>query len=199
MGGALPSLPERFSLAFAVHPDGISASIIAAWRNEDGKAVPGLLEHRRGIEWVAAALVKISRKYTVPITYDSGSQQAALVVELLNRAKPRPKLDPRLFADVKKSASLVVDEVERGNVEHYRQPELDQAVQVTVRRGTKLSTAWALGRSEPNDDITPPLRRGRSRSSHTTSRSRNRHRGRRGWSHEPVRGDHARVHRRQVS
>ncbi|WP_157156255.1 hypothetical protein [Diaminobutyricimonas sp. LJ205] len=153
-GGALPSPPPRFGLAFACHPDQLSGSILAAWRTDDGKAVPLLLETKRGVDWMAAALIRYSRKYSMPIVYDSGSQVASLVVEALNRARPRPKLDPQVFMGVKKGASLIVDEVARGNVEHYRQPELDAAVTVAVKRGTKLGNAWALGRREPDDDIT---------------------------------------------
>lgn len=154
-GGSLPPLPERFALAFVPHPDQLCVSVVAAWRDEDGRAVPLMVEHKLGIEWAAAYLLRVSRKYSVPITYDVGSQVAALIVEQLNRAKPRPRLDPRTFLDVKKAASLIVDEVERGNVEHYRQPELDSAVKLAVKRKAGVN-GWAFGRDPKalNDDIT---------------------------------------------
>ncbi|MEX1079811.1 MAG: hypothetical protein WED09_11960 [Homoserinimonas sp.] len=154
-GAALPPMPERFALAFTPHPDQLCVSVLAAWRDEEGRAVPFLLDHRMGIEWAAALLLTVSRKYSVPITYDAGSQVAALIVEQLNRAKPRPRLDPQTFPDVKKAASLIVDEVERGNIEHYRQPELESAVKLAVKRKAGVN-GWAFGRDpkSPNDDVT---------------------------------------------
>lgn len=155
-GAELPTPPERFGLAFAPHPDQLSVSIMAAWRDEKGKAIPLLLEHKQGIDWAANALLRLSRKYSMPIVYDSGSQVALLVVEQLNRAKPRPKLEPKVFMDVKKGASLIVDDVDRNNVEHYRQPELDSAAKLAIKRKAGIN-GWALGRNpkSPNDDITP--------------------------------------------
>lgn len=154
-GAALPPLPERFALSFAPHPDQICVSIMAAWRDDDGRAVPFMLDHRLGIDWAAARLVHISRKYSVPITYDAGNQVASLIVEQLNRAKPRPRLDPRTFADAKKAASLIVDEVDRENIRHYRQPELDSAAKLAVKRKAGVN-GWLLGRDPkaPDDDIT---------------------------------------------
>lgn len=155
-GAALPTLPERFGLAMVCHPDQLSASLLAAWRDEDGKAVPLLLDHKSGVEWLAPAALRASRKYSMPLVHDSGSQVVLLTVETLNRAKPRPKLHPMTFMDVKKGAALVVDEVDRENVVHYRQPELDDAIKLAVKRKAGVN-GWALGRDpkSSNDDITP--------------------------------------------
>lgn len=155
--GALPAPPERFSLAFAPHPDQLSVAILAAWRDEDGKAVPLLLEHVVGIDGAAPLLLKYARRYKVPIVYDGGSQVAQLIVEKLNRAQPRPKLNPYLYSDVKKAASLIVDEVDRENVVHYRdQLVLTESVHKTVKRKSG-DRGWLLGRDpkRPDDDITP--------------------------------------------
>ncbi len=153
-GAALPTPPERFSLAFVAHPDQLSGSILAAWRDEKGRAIPLLLEHKKGIDWLAPALLKLSRKYQTPIVYDAGSQNALLVAEQLNRARPRPRLEPQNFVAVKKGASLIVDLVAREQVEHYRQPELDAAIKLAVKRKAGAN-GWALGRPEANADITP--------------------------------------------
>lgn len=152
-GAALPAPPERFGLAIVTHPDQLSASIVAAWRDPDGKAVPLLLEHKKGVDWLADAALRLSRKYNVPIIYDAGSQVVLLTVEQLNRARPRPRLQPMTFMPVKKGAALIVDEVALGRVEHYRQPELDNAIKLAVKRKAGAN-GWALGRAEANDDIT---------------------------------------------
>ncbi|WP_433586373.1 hypothetical protein [Microbacterium hydrocarbonoxydans] len=154
---ALPTPPERFSLAFAPHPDQLCVSILAAWRDEEGRAVPLLLEDVDGIDKAVPLLAKYARKYRLPIAYDAGSQVAQLIVEKLNRLTPRPRFEPYTFTDVKRAASLVVDEVERENVRHYRaQTVLTEAIHKTVKRKAG-DRGWLLGRDpkQPNDNITP--------------------------------------------
>lgn len=153
----LPQLPERFSLAFTIHPDQLCASVVACWRDDDGRLVPLLLENRKGWDWVASTVYGLSRKHGVPITYDVGNQNAALVADELSRAKPRPRVQPVPFRDVKKAAALVVDAVDRGEVLHYSQQlDLESAVKLSVKRRAGMGNGWLLGRdqSSPNDDIT---------------------------------------------
>ncbi len=155
--GALPAPPERFSLAFAPHPDQLGVSIVAAWRDEEGRAAVLQLEHLSGIDTAAPALLKYARRYRVPIVYDAGSQVGQLLVERLTRATPRPRLHPYTYADVKRAASLIVDEVDRENVVHWRdQLVLTEAVHKTVKRKSG-DRGWLLGRDPktPDDDITP--------------------------------------------
>lgn len=155
-GADLPTPPERFEFAFAPHPDQICGSIVAAWRDEDGRAVLLLLEHKHGVNWLPAANLAFSRKYGREINYDSGQQVALVAVEQLQRARPRPRLAPRTFVDVKKAAALLVDEIERGNVVHYRQPEMDLAARLVVKRSGGIAGSWVLGRGKDlNVDITP--------------------------------------------
>lgn len=151
-GAELPELPERFGLAMVTHPDQRTAALIAAWRNAEGKAVPLLLEHKQGVEWLAPTAMRVSRKYQQILGYDSGSQVVLITVEQLNRARPRPRMRPFTFMDVKKGAALVVDEIARGNIEQYRQPELDNAVKLAIKRKIGIN-GWALGRPQPDDDI----------------------------------------------
>ncbi len=155
--GALPAPPERFSLAFAPHPDQISVSIVAAWRDDEGRAVALQLDHLSGIDEAAPRLLKYARRYKVPVVYDAGSQVGQLIVERLTRATPRPKLHPFTYPDVKRAASLIVDEVDRENVVHYRdQLVLTEAIHLTVKRKSG-DRGWLLGRDpkRPDDDITP--------------------------------------------
>lgn len=153
----LPSPPERFSLAFAPHPDQLCVSIVAAWRDDQGRAVPLQLEDIPGIDKAVPALAKYVRKYRTPIIYDAGSQVAQLIVVKLQRLVPGVKLQPYVYADVKRAASLVVDEVDRENVVHYRdQVVLTEAVHRSVKRKSG-DRGWLLGRNPkaPDDNITP--------------------------------------------
>jgi hypothetical protein len=151
---ALPAPAERFALAFAPHPDQLCVSIVAAWRDEDGRAVPLLLERIEGIDKAPGLLLKYARRYKVAIVYDSALQVAQLIAEKLQRANPRPRLEPKTFGDVKRAASLIVDEVELERVKHYNQQVvLTEAVHRTVKRKAG-DRGWLFGRAEPDHDIT---------------------------------------------
>lgn len=154
-GAEPPKPPERFALAMATHPDQTRASIVAAWR-EKGRAQILLIDNRAGVKWLAAAALKYARSYSVPIVYDSGSPSVLNTVEALSRARPKPPLNAQGFMAVKKAAALLVDEVERQNVDHWKQPDLDAAAQAVVKRKAGMN-GWALGRDpkRPEDDITP--------------------------------------------
>lgn len=150
-GAEPPTLPERFSLAFHVHPDAIRASVLATWRDADGRAVPLLLENRAGVDWLPKLLHDKAKQYKVPVVYDSASQQARLVVDQLGREQTRPRFEPQVWRDVQKGAALVVQEVARGKVLHYRQDDLDSAVRLAVKRAAGAGEGWALGR--PKTDL----------------------------------------------
>lgn len=151
-GSDLPEPPDRFGLAMVAHPDQISAALVAAWRDPEGKAHGLLVDHRNGVEWLAREAAAKARKYQTPLVYDTGSQVILLTVETLNRARPRPRLQPYAFMDIKKAAALLVDEIARANVVHYRQPELDNAIKTSVKRKAGVN-GWALGRPIPEADI----------------------------------------------
>ncbi|MCC2032190.1 hypothetical protein [Microbacterium allomyrinae] len=149
-------LPERWSLSFAPHPDQLCVSIMAGWRDDEGRAVGMLLDRITGIDDAAPALLRLARKYKVPIVHDAGSQVAALIVSKLMQKNPRPRVEAYHFVDVKKAASLIVDEVDRENVVHWsRQLELNEAVHKAVKRKAG-DRGWLVGRDpkKPDDDVT---------------------------------------------
>lgn len=153
----LPTPPEDFEIALVAHPDQTVASIVAAWRDEDGRAVGLLLENKRGVEWMRKAAPVYARKFHRTLTFDSASPVLARFATGWERLRnPKPKLHAMNFMDVKKAATLIVDEVERGRVLHFRQPELDEAAKKVVKRKAGIN-GWALGRDpkSPEDDITP--------------------------------------------
>lgn len=148
--GKLPNLPQRFALAVAVHPDLISACIVAAWRR-GGKAHIAVLEHERGTNWLADAAVKISRKYKVPIVHDN--QGAVLVeVETMLRKRPKPRTVPQTMRDVQTSAALLVGDLERGALAHFDQEPLNNAARLALKRRIGAS-GWGFGRGNPEDDV----------------------------------------------
>lgn len=74
--------PDRFGLAYDVAIDGSSAALCAAWRDEDGVAYVGVLEHREGVSWLAARTAEVARKYRVPVRYDAIGANHAVAAEL---------------------------------------------------------------------------------------------------------------------
>lgn len=172
--------PERWSIAFAPHPDQLAVSIVAAWRDESGRAVPLLLDRIQGIDGAAPALRRLGTKYRQPIVYDAGNQVAQLIVEKLSQGANRPKFAPYVFADVKRAASLIVDEVDRENVAHWaRQVEFNEAIHKTIKRKSG-DRGWLLGRhpKQPDDDITPAEAWAMAQLHYDTSKPKARARGR---------------------
>lgn len=155
---ATPELPTRFAVAVAVHPEQRSASIVAAFRDENGLAHIGLLDHRKGTRWVAPRLSELAGKYKrqlMPVLYDKASSPAQVEIEALARMTPRPKLAPQGWPEVSTAAGLFVKTLDAQAIRHYDQPALNDAARLTIKRGTRGSSRWAFGRKEPGDDITP--------------------------------------------
>lgn len=152
----LPPVPAYFRWALAVHPDGDWASLGCAWWGPDGVAEVGLLHHQGGTTGLASKLLIQTKKHAVPLTWDSGSQSAAVEVEELNRAKSRPELDPATTSDVRRAASKFVKMLDEGTLRHYRQAQLDGAVEIAVKRSIGNAGGWGFGRpkGEWSADIT---------------------------------------------
>jgi len=151
--GALPEPPEHFAVAFQVHPSGLSASLVAAWRDDDGNAHIGLLNHQPGTAWFATAALGVARRRKVALVHDTYGGPTNVQVEVLQRARPRPRFAPQTMADVKTAAALLVKEVEEGRLRHYDQDEMNEAARLVVKR--KIGNGWGLGRNADEEDITP--------------------------------------------
>jgi hypothetical protein len=175
--GDLPRPPKKFALAMAIHPDGIWASLAAAWFYVDapddlvsqalelaGEGIPkserigvGLLHHQQGVQGFANKVLQFARKYKVPIIYDQLSQAAGVETEALSRAVPRPVLTPATTTDVRRGATKTLKLLDEGVLSHWRQTELDHAVEIAVKR--QIGTAGGFGFGRPKGDyaadITP--------------------------------------------
>jgi hypothetical protein len=146
-------IPERFTMAFQVHPDSTSASIVAAWREDDGKA-------RLAVLWAGPVRglnlkqLELGRRYRMPVGYDSGNAPTDSEAQRLGRARPAIRLIPQQWAHVSTAAALVTKEIDAGNLVHWDQPELNGAVALATKRGTRESKRWAFGRPDDEADIT---------------------------------------------
>jgi hypothetical protein len=153
--GKLPTPPAHFRMAFAVHPNQTSACIVAAWRVK-GKAHLLVLEHRNGVNWLAPKQVALARKYKLPVVTDVGNSVNVTELDRMKRAKPPVRSDPQNWNAVSAAAAELLKLIDAGDVVHYNQDMLDEAVRVAVKRGTKESKKWGFGRgSDEENDITP--------------------------------------------
>ncbi|HEU5223933.1 MAG TPA: hypothetical protein VFU07_09695 [Candidatus Lumbricidophila sp.] len=177
VGGEPPAPPKRFTLAIAIHPDGLWASCAAAWRYDetpddlvaaalalDGMApaaIPrvgvGLLWHQNGVQGFANRVLAFARKHKTPIIYDQLSQSVGVEVETLSRAIPRPTLTPATTSDVRRGATKTLKLLDDDTLRHWRTPALDRAAEIAVKR--PIGTAGGFGFGRPKGDyaadITP--------------------------------------------
>jgi hypothetical protein len=140
-----PTPPEKFAIAAMPAFTQLSSSLVAAWRDEDGRACGYVLDHRKGTTWLAESAASKARQHNTPVVYDSASSPMRVEVDAMRRMTPRPRLEPRAFADVTAAAALLVKEINTGNARHWRQPALESAAKIAVRRTTGAGS-WALGR-----------------------------------------------------
>lgn len=145
-----PTPPERFALAVMPAFNQRAASVVAAWRDEGGKACGYVLDHRAGTTWLAEAAATQARLRDVPVLYDAASGPMRVEIEAMQRMTPRPRLEPQTTSNVTAAAALLVKEVNTGNAVHYCQPAMQEAAKVAVRRSVGAN-AWALGRGKDAD------------------------------------------------
>lgn len=152
--GDLPDMPtdRAVGLAVAVHPDQSCAAIMAAWRDDAGKACLLVVDYRAGTKWLAKRAKELAAKLRTPIVYDNAGT-VLVEVEVMQRMRPRPRLDPQTWGNVSTAAGLFMKENGERNIVHWDQEELNTAVRLATKRGTATSSRWAFGRREAGDSI----------------------------------------------
>lgn len=152
--GDLPTPPSHFRIALAVHPLQTSAAIVAAWR-VNGKAQILVLEHKAGVRWIYDKVRGLAKKYRVPISYDIVNSANVVEIEKLGKAQsPKPRFLPSGSVVVATAASLLLKEIESGNLRHWNQPALDEAASMATKKGSTASKRWWFGGNETGD-VTP--------------------------------------------
>lgn len=151
---ATPSPPAHFRMAFAVHKNQTSASIVAAWR-VDGVVHLGVLAHREGVAWLKAEYLRLARKYRVPVVADKGESVSLVEIQKLEKARPKPQFETYDWNAVSTAAASLLAEIDAGTVVHHPHDALNEAVRVATKRGTRDSKKWAFGRGlDETNDIT---------------------------------------------
>jgi hypothetical protein len=152
-----PEFPEQFAIAFSVDPDGRSAAIAAAWRDEAGHSHGVISEHRKGTAWLIAELQRIQRKHpTKPLYFDEFSNTKDEAEQFKKRAE-RANVRGLVWKDVANGAARLKKDIDEARFRHYNQPSLNNTAGYVTKRGTDNSKMWSWGRTrqEGEWDITP--------------------------------------------
>lgn len=128
---SLPPRPDKIGLAFDIAPDGSSAALVAAWRDENEKAHVEVLAAEWGSDWLAAEVRKATKKYRVPVAYDTIGANTD-VADRLKRL--RVSLAPLYIRQMEGAAARFAQLLETGRLVHYDQEDLNKAAQGAVWR-----------------------------------------------------------------
>lgn len=144
MHSGVPAIPARISIAACSNWGGGWAAVVAAWRDEKGRACGYVLDHKAGTTWLALGAAERALKHDVPVVWDNGSSDVRAEVHVMQRMNPAPRIAERGFKEATAAAARLVADINNGNAVHFDQPALNAAAKVAVRRSTGPAS-WALG------------------------------------------------------
>lgn len=137
--------PDRVGIAYDVRRDGTSASIVYAWRLEDGTPCVELVAHRAGTPWLPGAVYTAALPYKrVAIAYDNiGANMDP--AQALSRMKPVPKTDPLSMREISAAAQRFAAAVHSAQgVHHLDQSDLDNAIENASWRPAGTGQAFGM-------------------------------------------------------
>lgn len=144
-------LPDRFGLAFDVSPDSSSAAVCAAWRDDDGVAHVGVLEHRAGVSWLPKLVAAIAKKHRVPaIRYDGIGANHGPASEAAREGVRVVSSSPK---DAQAATQRIVANLEDGALRHFGQSSLNMAAEGAAWRQSEGGRYFA--RKASANDISP--------------------------------------------
>lgn len=120
--------PERVGIAYDVAFDSTTASVAYAWRDDTGRAVVEVVEHRPGTSWLANTAHRATRLHPkCPVAFDRiGANLDPSAA--LDRMRPRARQAPRTVAEHVAATQRFAAELREGRVRHFGQADLDAAV-----------------------------------------------------------------------
>lgn len=147
----LPPRPARVGLGFDVAPDGSAAALAAAWRDSEGVAHLEVIAYRPGVAWLPVAAREAHRKHRTPIGHDTIGANTDPADQM---HRLRVGLSPLNLRAMQGAAQRFMTELDEGRLRHYRQPDLDRAVEGaawrTVGEGGRL-----FGRKASAHEVSP--------------------------------------------
>lgn len=140
---------EGMALGVAVSFDRAWASIGAAVPLP-GRELVGLLDRRRGTDWLVPEVKRLQSEYRAVVAVDSRGPAADLI-EPMKDAGVNLKL--LTTAQVLDACASFYDKVQTAVIAHMGHPELEDAVRGAQRR--PVSDRWAVGRRNSLADVSP--------------------------------------------
>lgn len=147
--------PEKFAYAFDCAPDGSSAALCAAWRDETGAAWLEVIDHRQGTDWLVAKVREIAPTSPHPVAYDriGANMDAAMRLQSL---RPQVRSEGLHYVNgVVPAESGFVRELNAGRLRHYGQVSLTAALDGATWRVLEGARLW--GRKASSSDLTPAV------------------------------------------
>lgn len=135
---------------------GIAVSVDRAWSSISGatpmpgRELVGLLDRRRGTDWVVAEAKRLQDKLKCMVGIDSRGPAADLI-EPMKAASVNLRL--LTTTDVLDANAAFFDKVQTTVIAHMSHPELEDAVRGAQRR--PVSDRWAVGRRNSTSDVSP--------------------------------------------
>lgn len=171
--GAVPVGITPLSLAFAIHPGGLGASIAVAWYLADdddlvaaalaldGHQLPTeprvafkLIHYQDGNANMGRELARVVRELRLPVTYDGGNAQEREAVQQLQRlARPRATVRALTFQEKAVAHTKLLNLIKHRQVAHWEQRELDRAAACAVKRTSGKAVLLGLPDNDPLADI----------------------------------------------
>jgi hypothetical protein len=151
---AMLSRPQRVGLAFDVAPDGTTASLACAWRDDAGIAYVEVLAHRAGMSWLPMEAHRIARDARVPLAYDVIGQNTN-PADTISRKKPAVKLAPMNLRDMQGATQRWVAALDDGTLRHFGQKDLTSAAEGAGWRNVHGESARLFGHKASASSITP--------------------------------------------
>jgi hypothetical protein len=142
---------DPVSFAFDAHPSRTWAAIGVAGERQDGLMHVELVDHRRGMGWLADRIAELDERHDhIGFRCDGKSPAATLIPELEQRGVNVETLTTDEFAQ---ACGTFYDHVDQERLRHLGQPGLLAALKGA--RARPLGDRWAWGRKESPVDVSP--------------------------------------------
>lgn len=138
------------AVAFDVAGDRSSAAVAVAGPGPDGATVVEVIDARRGVGWLAAAVRDARRAHPGARVVADSLVTAGVIAEL---RRVRVAVDPVGAGDHARACGAFLDALADGRLSHRAQAVLDDAVIGAARR--PLGDAWLWSRARSGVDISP--------------------------------------------
>lgn len=124
-GSTLPDRPDRVGLAYDVAPDSSFAALVAAWRDGAGRAHIEVLDARPSDTWLAGQAQRAARKHRAVVAFDSIGANMDTSQSL---TRLRTRTNGLSMRHMQGATTRLVREITSGQLRHYNQDDLDDAV-----------------------------------------------------------------------